>query len=246
MSHQNLRYFVPEVTRFSGIVDADICNRSAGLRVLNFSSNKFNGDLPMGLGNCQSSVHCTSIQTTSQVACQVIFSAYVTWNSYISTKTDFPVCWMRGLEDFQSWLILMSQSMNSLVYSLMFSSILRIWSSYSVSSNYLDDQLPKSLSSSSKLQHLDLRNNALSGPINLNCKKMIRLIILDLGISHFEGQFPDDLLLCGERTSVNMDGNRLHGQIPEPFHFPTIILLIFLRPYKSFSSVEIWPFLFLL
>ncbi|KAF2320487.1 hypothetical protein GH714_027669 [Hevea brasiliensis] len=86
--------------------------------------------------------------------------------------------------------------------------------------------MPESLVNSPSLKILDLHNNTLDGPININCSAMIHLISLNLGSNNFHGPIPETFSSCHSLSILNLGKNKLGGEVP--YNFKNLQALTFL------------------
>ncbi|GFZ05751.1 phytosylfokine-alpha receptor 2 [Actinidia rufa] len=84
-------------------------------------------------------------------------------------------------------------------------------------SNLFLGSLPSTLALCSKLRVLDLQNNSLSGPLNLDFTGLPYLCTVDLATNHFSGHLPDSISSCQELKILSLAKNSLTGQIPESY-----------------------------
>ncbi|KAK1582563.1 hypothetical protein Q3G72_016298 [Acer saccharum] len=84
-------------------------------------------------------------------------------------------------------------------------------------SNFFSGPLPLSLALCSKLSVLDLRNNSLTGSIDLNFTGLPSLGMLVLASNRFSGPLPNSLADCHQSKILSLDKNNFTGQLPENF-----------------------------
>ncbi|KAK8663562.1 hypothetical protein V6N13_083374 [Hibiscus sabdariffa] len=78
---------------------------------------------------------------------------------------------------------------------------------FSIGSNNFNGTLPVSLLNSPS--SLDLYNNSLNGPVNLNCSTMVHLKSLRLGSNNFSASILHSLFSCKNLTMLNFGHNNL-------------------------------------
>ncbi|PIN06476.1 Serine/threonine protein kinase [Handroanthus impetiginosus] len=83
--------------------------------------------------------------------------------------------------------------------------------------NYLTGPLSPSVGNLTRLQHLDLRINALSGTLPKELGKLTDLRILAVGINNFSGPLPSQLGNCTRLEQLWIDSSGVSGAIPRTF-----------------------------
>ncbi|KAL4614873.1 hypothetical protein ACB092_07G084000 [Castanea dentata] len=106
--------------------------------------------------------------------------------------------------------------LKNLILPDIFGSLARL-EHFSAMSNSFTGLLPNSLVNSPSLQMLNLNNNSVSGPINLNCSAMKNFVSLDLGSNLFLGPIPEGLSSCRRLKTLNLARNNLGGELPNSY-----------------------------
>eukprot|EP00256_Glycine_max_P067445 XP_025982040.1 receptor-like protein EIX2 isoform X2 [Glycine max] len=96
--------------------------------------------------------------------------------------------------------------------------------SLSIGSNSLEGGIPKSFGDACALCSLDMSNNSLSEEFpmiihHLSGCARYSLERLDLGMNQINGTLPD-LSIFSSLRELNLDGNKLYGEIPKDYKFP--------------------------
>ncbi|GLT72148.1 hypothetical protein SLA2020_441040 [Shorea laevis] len=99
-----------------------------------------------------------------------------------------------------------------------------------ISGNQFSGELPN-------LQVLDLRNNSFIGHIDLNFTALPNLLTLDLATNRFSGILPNSLSNCRELKILSLAKNGLTGPIPEDFAKLTSLLFLSLSN-NSFGNLS--------
>ncbi|CAL9772598.1 unnamed protein product [Musa acuminata subsp. burmannicoides] len=213
----NLTSFDLTSNDFYGPIDAGICNSSAKIRILRFSENRFDGDLPRGLKNCSSLTELwLSMNDLSGDLPDALFDMTSMTQLFLQGN-QFSSNLSKNMSNLSN-LVEIDLSLNRFSGFIpdVFGSLAKL-ESFSAQSNKLVGNLPSSLSKLSSLRVLNLNNNSLSGEINLNCTAMPKLSSLDLGSNSFSGPIPDMLLQCVQLNTLNLAKNNLTGEIPHSF-----------------------------
>ncbi|CAL2253835.1 unnamed protein product [Prunus armeniaca] len=212
----NLTSFNVSNNSFTGYVSSSIClqHSSPFLRLLDFSSNQFNGDLAPGLGKCSElQVFRANHNNLSGLLPEDIYNA---------TKLEEIALPLNSLHGAISGkivnptnLAILDLSSNhfggKLPHNLGKLSRLKF---VTLDFNNLEGVLPPSLMNCTNLVELRLGNNHLEGDISvLNFSRLSQLTKLDLRINNFTGTVPVSLYLCRFLKAIRLTGNNLEGQI---------------------------------
>ncbi|KAK1618301.1 hypothetical protein QYE76_023818 [Lolium multiflorum] len=221
---------------FTGRIDSSICESSAVIRVIRFTSNLFAGEFPAGFGNCTKLEELyVELNSISGSLPDDLFKLQLLKNLSLQENqlTDRMSPWFGNM----SSLAQLDISFNSLSGHLpnIFGRLGKL-EYFSAQSNSFKGPLPSSLSRSPSLKMLYLRNNSLSGKINFNCSEMTQLISLDLGANKFTGTI-DSLSECQHLRSLNLGTNNLSGEIPADFRKLQFLSYISLSN-NSFTNVS--------
>ncbi|RWV96323.1 hypothetical protein GW17_00040980 [Ensete ventricosum] len=203
--------------KFSGGVDASICNFSSGIQVLGLSANSFSGDLPVGFGSCASleelSVDSNDISGNLP---NDLFELPSLRRLYLQENQLSG--WLSSRIGNLSNLEQLDLSFNSFSGNIPNSfSSLRNLKYLSLQSNSFSGHMPFSLSNLPPLRVLNLKNNSLSGGITLNCTVMNHLSSLDLSSNDLSGPIPYNLSQCVALKTLNLARNNLSGEVPISF-----------------------------
>ncbi|RRT38697.1 hypothetical protein B296_00052743 [Ensete ventricosum] len=203
--------------KFSGGVDASICNFSSGIQVLGLSANSFSGDLPVGFGSCASleelSVDSNDISGNLP---NDLFELPSLRRLYLQENQLSG--WLSSRIGNLSNLEQLDLSFNSFSGNIPNSfSSLRNLKYLSLQSNSFSGHMPYSLSNLPPLTVLNLKNNSLSGGITLNCTVMNHLSSLDLSSNDLSGPIPYNLSQCVALKTLNLARNNLSGEVPISF-----------------------------
>ncbi|KAL2933151.1 Tyrosine-sulfated glycopeptide receptor 1 [Bienertia sinuspersici] len=197
-----------------GQIPSSICTTSPMLRTLDFSSNLFSGDIPVGLGKCsQLQVFRAGFNSLSGLLPDDIYSL----QSLVDLSV--PANDIRGTIG-EGMLSLTNLKIIEL-YSNKFSGKipqdigkLSNLEQLHLHINSFSGSIPASLMNCTKLVKLILRVNSLEGNISsLNFSRLVQLQILDLGNNRFTGNLPESLFSCKSLTAVRVATNSLAGPI---------------------------------
>ncbi|ONI12501.1 hypothetical protein PRUPE_4G168700 [Prunus persica] len=214
----NLTSFNVSNNSFTGYVPSSIClqHSSPFLRLLDFSSNLFNGDLAPGLGKCSElQVFRANHNNLSGLLPEDIYNA---------TK----------LEEIALPLNSLHGAISGKIVNLTNLAILDLSSNHfggelplnlgklsklkfvTLDFNNLEGVLPSSLMNCTNLVELRLGNNHLEGDISvLDFSRLSQLTKLDLRINNFTGTVPVSLYSCRFLKAIRLTGNNLEGQIQD-------------------------------
>lgn len=211
---RNLTNFNVSNNSFTDSIPSDICRNSPLVRLMDFSYNKFSGQVPLGLGDCSKlEVLRAGFNSLSGLIPEDIYSAAalreisLPVNSLSGPISDAIVNLsnLTVLELYSNQLIgNLPKDMGKLFYLKRL--LLHI--------NKLTGPLPASLMDCTKLTTLNLRVNLFEGDISLiKFSTLQELSTLDLGDNNFTGNLPVSLYSCKSLTAVRLANNRLEGQI---------------------------------
>ncbi|PPD97972.1 hypothetical protein GOBAR_DD05045 [Gossypium barbadense] len=178
---------------------------SSNIEVLDMSMNFF-GEVQQGLSNCTSLQYLMINGNNFRSLPRGIFQMMQNLRVLHLQNNSFSGTLDHGIGHLSN-LVELDISSNSFtgVFLDVFGSLGKL-EKFSASSNNFNGALPTSLPNSPSITTLDLHNNSLNDPINLNCTAMTKLRSFTLGlISSMSLNIP------------NLGHNNLDGQIPESF-----------------------------
>ncbi|ONI22064.1 hypothetical protein PRUPE_2G104600 [Prunus persica] len=212
----NLTSFNVSNNTFTGYVPSSIClqHYSPFLRLLDFSSNVFSGNLAPGLGKCSKlQVFRAGHNNISGLFPEDIYNATkveeiaLPFNSLHGAISD-------KIVNFTNLAILdlsFNQFGGELPLNLGKLSKLKF---VTLDFNNLEGVLPPSLMNCTNLVELHLGINHLEGDISvLDFSRLSQLTKLDLMINNFTGTVPVSLYSCRFLKAIRLTGNHLEGQI---------------------------------
>ncbi|XP_008226592.1 PREDICTED: receptor-like protein 2 [Prunus mume] len=211
----NLTSFNVSNNTFTGYVPSSIClNSSPFLRLLDFSSNQFNGNLAPGLGKCSKlQVFRAGHNNLSGLLPEDIYNATkleeisLPLNSLLGAISDKIV----NLTNLAILVLYINQLSGKLPPNLGKLSKLKF---VTLDFNNLEGALPPSLMNCTNLVELRLGSNNLEGDISmLDFSRLNQLAKLDLRVNNFTGTFPVSLYSCRSLKAIRLTGNNLVGQI---------------------------------
>ncbi|XP_021814902.1 receptor-like protein 2 [Prunus avium] len=211
----NLTSFNVNNNTFTGYVPSSIClHYSPSLRLLDFSSNLFNGDLAPGLGNCSElQVFRASHNNLSGLLPEDIYNATkleeiaLPFNSLHGAISDKIV----NLTNLAILDLSFNHFGGELPLNLGKLSKLKF---VTFDFNNLEGALPPSLMNCTNLVELHLGNNNLEGDISmLDFSRLSQLTKLDLRVNNFTGEVPVSLYSCRSLKAIGLAKNHLKGQI---------------------------------
>ncbi|VVA38339.1 PREDICTED: receptor [Prunus dulcis] len=211
----NLISFNVSNNTFTGYVPSSIClHYSPFVRLLDFSSNQFSGNLALGLGECyELQVFRAGHNNLSGLLPEDIYNA---------TKLEeisLPINSLRGaisdkivnLTNLKILDLSHNQLSGELPLNLGKLSKLKF---LTVDFNNLEGTIPTSLMNCTNLVELCLGINNLEGDISmLNFSRLSQLTKLDLRYNNFTGMFPVSLYSCRYLKAIALTGNHIEGQI---------------------------------
>ncbi|CAL8150884.1 unnamed protein product [Prunus armeniaca] len=211
----NLTSFNVNNNTFTGYIPSSIClHYSPSLRLLDFSSNQFNGDLAPGLGKCSElQVFRASHNNLSGLLPEDIYNATkleeiaLPFNSLHGAISDKIV----NLTNLAILDLSFNHFGGELPLNLGKLSKLKF---VTFDFNNLEGALPTSLMNCTNLVELRLGNNNLEGDISmLDFSRLSQLTKLDLRFNNFTGTFPVSLYSCRSLKAIRLAKNHLEGQI---------------------------------
>ncbi|CAL8150928.1 unnamed protein product [Prunus armeniaca] len=211
----NLTSFNVSNNTFTGYVPSSIClHSSPSLRLLDFSSNLFSGNLALGLGKCSKlQVFRASHNNLSGLLPEDIYNA---------TKLEeisLPVNSLHGAISDR-----IANLTNLAILDLYFNHFggelppnlgkLSKLKFVILDLNNLEGDLPPSLMNCTNLVELRLASNNLEGDISiLDFSRLSQLTKLDLRNNNFTGTVPVSLYSCKPLKAIALGRNHLKGQI---------------------------------
>ncbi|CAL9016957.1 unnamed protein product [Prunus brigantina] len=211
----NLTSFNVSNNTFIGYVPSFICLHSSPfVRLLDFSSNEFSGNLAFGLGGCSElKVFRAGHNNISGLLPEDIYNATkleevaIPLNSLRGSISDKII----NLTNLAILDFYINQLSGGLPFNLGKLSKLKF---VNLDFNYLEGALPPSLMNCANLVELHLGFNNLEGDISmLNFSILSQLTKLDLRGNHFTGTLPVSLYSCRSLKAIGLTGNHLEGQI---------------------------------
>ncbi|CAN6561041.1 unnamed protein product [Malus baccata var. baccata] len=200
---------------FSRYIPSSICLHSNPLiRVLDFSSNQFSGNINRGFGRCSElQIFRAGHNNLSGLLPEDIYNATkleevaVPLNSLYGGISDKIV----NLTNLAILDLSFNQLSGALPLRLGKLSRLKI---IILDFNDLRGPLPQSLMNCTSLVELRLARNNLEGDITkLNFSKLVQLTKLDLSMNEFTGKLPMSLYSCRSLKAIRLGPNNLEGQI---------------------------------
>ncbi|XP_078167949.1 uncharacterized protein LOC144562619 [Carex rostrata] len=193
----NLRVLILRSNMFYGeISDVEIKTKGNDsffpmLKVLDLSSNHFNGTLPKNIF----------------MNLKVLMSASIT-NSPLYSMIDV------GVISYAASVTYKGQSFD-LIHSL------GILSYIDLSNNTFSGRIPEEIGKLKSLDVLNLSHNTLIGPIPQQFGNLKQLQLLDLSFNQFSGHIPQELTSLTFLSGLNLSYNNLVGEIPKERQFST-------------------------
>ncbi|CAL2253807.1 unnamed protein product [Prunus armeniaca] len=212
----NLTSFNVSNNSFTGCVPSSIClqHSSPFLRLLDFSSNLFNGSLAPGLGKCSRlQVFRAGHNNLSGLFPEDIY------NATRLEEIALPLSSLHGavsdkivnLTNLATLDLFYNHFGGEVPLNLGKLSKLKF---VTLDFNNLEGALPPSLMNCTNLVELHLGSNNLEGDISmLDFSRLSQLTKLDLRNNNFTGTVPRSLYLCRSLKAIGLFGNHLEGQI---------------------------------
>ncbi|ONI12408.1 hypothetical protein PRUPE_4G162900 [Prunus persica] len=211
----NLTSFNVSNNTFTGYAPSFICLHSSPfIRLLDFSSNEFSGNLAFGLGGCSElKVFRAGHNNLSGLLPEDIYNATkleeiaIPLNSLGGSISDKII----NLTNLAILDFYINQLSGGLPFNLGKLSKLKF---VNLDFNYLEGALPPSLMNCANLVELHLGFNNLEGDISmLDFSILSQLTKLDLRGNNFTGTLPVSLYSCRSLKAIGLTGNHLEGQI---------------------------------
>ncbi|KAG9454992.1 hypothetical protein H6P81_007896 [Aristolochia fimbriata] len=200
---------------FSGPIPSFICANSMFTSLLDFSGNRFSGEIPRGLGQCPK---LEIFRAGSNNLSGILPDDFFGIGSL--KQISLPLNNITGIlqnEFFAKLPNLTTLELNDNGFSGELPQDIGRLSSLEqllIHNNQLHGVLPFSLTNCTKLKTLNLRGNSLVGDISfVNFSGLSQLITLDLGNNNFTGSIPESLYSCKSLTALRLAKNRLKGEI---------------------------------
>ncbi|KAJ4832579.1 hypothetical protein Tsubulata_030780 [Turnera subulata] len=200
---------------FTGPIPSSVCtNSSPFIKILDFSSNNFSGQLPDGLEEClQLMVFRAGLNNLSGLIPEDLYKA-VSLREISLPGNHLSGSISNGIGNLTNLKILE-------LYSNVFTGFipqdigkLSNLEHLLLHINNLTGSLPSTLSNCTNLVTLNIRVNYFQGELsNFNFSRLLKLQKLDLGNNYFAGTIPLGLYSCHSLTSVRLASNQLEGQI---------------------------------
>ncbi|CAN6694233.1 unnamed protein product [Malus baccata var. baccata] len=200
---------------FSSNIPSSVCLHSNPLvKVLDFSSNQFSGNIYRGFGRCSElQIFRASHNNLSGLLPEDIYNAtkleevVVPLNSLYGGISDKIV----NLTNLTILDLSFNQLSGTLPLRLGKLSRLKI---IILDFNDLHGPLPQSLMNCTSLEELRLGQNNLEGDVTkFNFSKLVQLTKLDLYSNNFTGKLPTSLYSCRSLKAIRLGSNNLEGQI---------------------------------
>ncbi|XP_022858073.1 receptor-like protein 2 isoform X1 [Olea europaea var. sylvestris] len=202
--------------KFMGPLPSSLCITSSLVKMLDFSMNKFSGNISQGsIGRCSKlEVFRAGFNSLSGPLPSDLYSVKTL------TEISLPNNQLSGTVNNSIVLLsnisLIDLNQNGLTGEIptdigMLSNLKQLI----LHTNALNGSVPPSLMNCTNLKMLLLRNNLLGGKISsLDFSNLHKLEVIDFGNNSFVGNIPDSLCLCRSLTAVRLSHNQLDGQIP--------------------------------
>ncbi|KAG6630038.1 hypothetical protein CIPAW_14G127900 [Carya illinoinensis] len=209
---------------FTGPIPSSLCINSPFVRLLDFSSNNHNGEIPKGLEECSRlEVFRAGFNFLSGFLPEDLYGASELEeislpSNNISGSISNSIVNLTKLINLELYdnelsgkLPMDMGKLSKLKHLLLYT-------------NFLTGALPPSLMNCTNLVTLNLRHNFFGGDIStLNFSTLHQLTILDLWKNEFTGTLPVSLFSCKFLRAIRLASNKLGGQIR-----PEIVQLKFL------------------
>ncbi|XP_009342316.2 receptor-like protein 2 [Pyrus x bretschneideri] len=211
----NLTSFNVSNNAFSSYIPSSICLHSNPLiRVLDFSSNQFNGNILRGFGRCSElQIFHAGHNNLSGLLPEDIYNATKLEEIAVPLNSLYGGISQRIVN--LNNLVILDLSFNQLsgVLPLRLGKLSRL-KIIKLDFNDLQGSLPQSLMNCTSLVELRLAKNNLEGDITkLNFSKLVQLTKLDLYMNNFTGKLPTSLYSCRSLKAIRLASNNLEGQI---------------------------------
>ncbi|XP_057954097.1 receptor-like protein 2 [Malania oleifera] len=199
---------------FVGLIPSSICSNSNLIRLLDFSFNDFNGQIPRELGKCSKlEVFRAGFNSIfGLLPADIYHLSELREISLPSNDLSGPI----GSDIVQLVNLTTIELNNNELNGILPQNIGKLSNleHLLLQMNNLSGTIPASLLNCTNLKTLHLMFNNLGGDIStFNFSKLSKLVIVDLGINHFIGQFPVSLYTCKSLKAIRVGRNMLEGQI---------------------------------
>ncbi|XP_020417830.1 receptor-like protein 2 [Prunus persica] len=213
---RNLISFNVSNNILSGPFPSSICLKHSSrlTRVLNFSSNKFNGSISQGLGECSElRVFRASHNNLSGFLPEDIYNATKLEELALALNSLYGAISDRIVNLTNLAILDLYYNQLSGVLPLNFGKLSKL-KLLNLDFNHLEGALPPSLMNCTNLIEIHLASNNLEGDIStLNFSKLSQLSKIDIFINEFIGILPISLYSCRSLKAIRLSGNYIEGQI---------------------------------
>ncbi|CAN6561059.1 unnamed protein product [Malus baccata var. baccata] len=211
----NLTSFNVSNNAFSRYIPSSICLHSNPLiKVVDFSSNQFSGNIYHGFGRCSElQIFRAGHNNLSGLLPEDIYNATKLKEVAVPLNSLYGGISER-IVNFSN-LAILDLSFNQLsgVLPLRLGKLSKL-KIITLEFNDLQGPLPQSLMNCTSLVELRLGRNNLEGDITkLNFSKLVQLTKLDLFLNNFTGKLPTSLYSCRSLKAIRLGKNNLEGQI---------------------------------
>lgn len=212
----NLTALIVYNNSFTGHIPTNICKNSSSVRILNFSTNKFNTSLSEGLADCQALEEFNAGSNDLVGSLPDDIFRIPSLRQLLLPSNSFSGNLSASIGDLRNLTVieLFGNNISGILPEEL--GKLEKIEQLMLSSNKFSGFLPN-LTSCKKLQVLDLRNNSLIGTINLDFKNFPDLVSLDLATNHLTGNIPATISNCKLIRILSLAKNHLYGEIPDSF-----------------------------
>ncbi|CAI9768671.1 unnamed protein product [Fraxinus pennsylvanica] len=200
---------------FTGPLPVSICITSRHVRMLDFSMNKFSGNVSQGIGRCSKlEVFRAGINSLSGWLPFDLYSVKTLREIFLANN-QFTGSINNSIS-LLSNLTVIDLHQNELTGEVPKDfGLLSNLNQLIIHTNSLNGSVPPSLMNCTNMKTLLLRNNHLGGEIaSLDFSPLQKLEAIDFGNNSFVGNIPVSLCLCRSLTAVRFAFNQLTGEIP--------------------------------
>ncbi|KAM3378254.1 receptor-like protein 34 [Capsicum galapagoense] len=197
---QELEILILKSNRFYGPIGGGFRTKSPfpNLRIFDISGNSFSGSLPT--------------EVLKGFTAMMNMDAHKSRLGYMEGEDDFGN--YRANYRFSVTLVMKNQEIE-------FTRILKILTTFDLSRNKFEGEIPKFIGNLNSLRLLNLSRNNLSGHIPVEMKNMSALEALDLSFNQLTGKIPVELAILTFLAVLNLSHNHLVGPIPRSNQFNT-------------------------
>ncbi|PHT41197.1 hypothetical protein CQW23_20051 [Capsicum baccatum] len=197
---QELEILILKSNRFYGPIGGGFRTKSPfpNLRIFDVSGNSFSGSLPT--------------EVLKGFTAMMNMDAHKSRLGYMEGEDDFGN--YRANYRFSVTLVMKNQEIE-------FTRILKIFTTFDLSRNKFEGEIPKFIGNLNSLRLLNLSRNNLSGHIPVEMKNMSALEALDLSFNQLTGKIPVELAILTFLAVLNLSHNHLVGPIPRSNQFNT-------------------------